>query len=392
VADSTLLKAANPLVMELALSGGGVRAMAFHAGVLKLLAEQRLLECVRHISSVSGGSLLVGLIFQKAGMRWPTSAAYLSQLLPAIREQLITRNLQAAAVNRLLLPWNWRHLLSRANVLAQAIEASWDVRATLSELPVTPLWSINGTTAETGRRFRFKSSACGDYQLGYANAGKFPLSEALAMSAAFPGAIGPLAIKCNQYEWRKRPYWNALESEEQTIQPPFATLHLYDGGLYDNLGLEPLFDMGTQRAKADGTTLVVSDAGAPLLPGFNTGSLNPLRMKRWFDLANEQQRSLRIRSFVNALRNGIRGAYLQIGSSAHEQLRKATYAIEKETTWLTTEQAHVAAGCATSLGQMTPESFDLLCQHGYETALWNNLEYPYFEMDPLGAMARDEAQ
>ncbi len=319
VADSTLLKATNPLALELALSGGGVRAMAFHAGVLKLLAEQRLLECVSHISSVSGGSLLVGLIFQKAGMRfkkagmrWPTSADYLSQLLPAVREQLITGNLQAAAVSRLLLPWNWRHFLSRANVLAQAIEASVgrsgphcpNYRSRLCG-PSTAPPQRPADASDSSRALAVTTS------LGYANASKFPLSQALAMSAAFPGAIGPLAIKCNQYEWRKRPYWNALESEEQTIQPPFATLHLYDGGLYDNLGLEPLFDMGTQRAKTDGTTLIVSDAGAPLLPGFNTGSLNPLRMKRWFDLANEQQRSLRIRSFVNALRNGIRGAYLQ---------------------------------------------------------------------------------
>jgi NTE family protein len=209
--------------LELALSGGGVRAMAFHAGVLKLLAEHELLERVRHISSVSGGSLLIGLILQKAGMCWPTSTAYLSRILPAVREQLTTRNLQAAALGRLLLPWNWQYVISRANVLAQAIQASWDMRATLSDLPVSPLWSINGTTAETGRRFRFKSNGCGDYQLGYANASAFPLSQALAMSAAFPGAIGPLAINCSQYEWRKRPYWDAPADAERIVQLAFAT-------------------------------------------------------------------------------------------------------------------------------------------------------------------------
>ncbi|MEF9672493.1 patatin-like phospholipase family protein [Pseudomonas sp. PCH446] len=44
----------------LALSGGGVRAMAFHLGVLKYLAEQQALERLTQISTVSGGSLLVG--------------------------------------------------------------------------------------------------------------------------------------------------------------------------------------------------------------------------------------------------------------------------------------------------------------------------------------------
>ena len=364
--------------LELALSGGGVRAMAFHAGVLQLLAEHELLERVRHISTVSGGSLLIGLIFQKADMRWPTSAEYLSRLLPAVREQLTTRNLQAAALGRLLFR-NWKYVISRANVLAQAIEASWAMRATLSDLPLTPLWSINGTTAETGRRFRFKSNGCGDYQLGYANASAFPLSQALAMSAAFPGAIGPLAINCNQYEWRKRPYWDAPAAAEQVVQLAFTRLHLYDGGLYDNLGLEPLFDMGTQRAKTAGATIIVSDAGAPLLSGFNTATLNPLRMKRWFDLATEQQRSLRIRSFVNALRNGVRGAYLQIGSTAQEQMQDTAETTEPKSTRLTAAQSTVAARCPTTLGRLARETFELLRRHGYETALWNNLAYPYLD-------------
>src|SRR5258708_22580569 len=112
--------------------------MAFHAGVLRFLAEHGLLERIRHISSVSGGSLLVGLIFQKAQMRWPTSAQYLEMILPAIRDQLTTRNLQVTALRRLLLPWNWRYLISLANVVAQAIRTSWGVRARLSHLPTTP--------------------------------------------------------------------------------------------------------------------------------------------------------------------------------------------------------------------------------------------------------------
>jgi len=170
--------------IDIALSGGGVRAMAFHAGVLRYLAERGLLERVRHISSVSGGSLLVGLIFQIAGMRWPSSREYIEKILPVAREQLTTRDLQTAALCRLLLPWNWQFLMSRANVIAQAITSLWGVRATLADLPPSPLWSINGTTAETGRRFRFKANGCGDYQLGYADAAAFPLAQALA--AGFP--------------------------------------------------------------------------------------------------------------------------------------------------------------------------------------------------------------
>ena len=47
----------------LALSGGGFRASIFHMGVLKYLAEKNKLEEISYISSVSEGSLLIGLIY-----------------------------------------------------------------------------------------------------------------------------------------------------------------------------------------------------------------------------------------------------------------------------------------------------------------------------------------
>jgi NTE family protein len=110
----------------------------------------------------------------------------------------------------------------------------------LVDLPISPEWSINGTTAETGKRFRFKRHDLGDYILGYAPSQDFPLAEAMAVSAAFPGGIGPLVIDTDDYEWKKRPWSGGLDSI-QTVTLPYSHLHLYDGGVYDNLGLEPFF-------------------------------------------------------------------------------------------------------------------------------------------------------
>ncbi|MFT0213957.1 patatin-like phospholipase family protein [Pseudomonas sp. F1_0610] len=73
--------------IALALSGGGVRAMVFHIGVFKYLAERQALERISHISSVSGGSLLLGLILQDAKMKWPSSDNFLAQSFPAIRQR-----------------------------------------------------------------------------------------------------------------------------------------------------------------------------------------------------------------------------------------------------------------------------------------------------------------
>jgi len=148
--------------IALALSGGGIRAMVFHLGVMRHLAERGHLESVEKISTVSGGSLLVGLLLQQNEMRWPTSEQFLSNSLPALRESLCARSLQWGAARQLLNPLNWRFFLSRANLLALALRHEWNVREALSDLPETPEWSINGTTAESGKRFRFKRRDIGD--------------------------------------------------------------------------------------------------------------------------------------------------------------------------------------------------------------------------------------
>jgi NTE family protein len=57
----------------IALSGGGIRATIFHLGVLKWMAENSMLEDIVRISSVSGASLCIGLIYSHNNLRWPTS-------------------------------------------------------------------------------------------------------------------------------------------------------------------------------------------------------------------------------------------------------------------------------------------------------------------------------
>lgn len=367
----------------LALSGGGVRAAAFHAGVLRYLAEQRLLENVVHISSVSGGSLFVGMVFRHANYCWPSSQAYLIEVFPRFRQTLATQSLQRSALVRLAMnPLNWRFILSRANVLAQAIQGLWDVTASLSSLESTPVWSINCTTGETGRRYRFKNGTMGDYELGYADVEDFSLARAMAISAAFPGGIGPLTLKTQNFHWMKRKEWDVGVPE--LYHPPFHRLHLYDGGLYDNLGIEPMFNAGLQSLKQDDTLrsnityLLVSDAGAPLARQVIPHPLNPFRFKRIADIALDQSRALRVRAFINFLQKSpASGAYVGIGTPAQLSIRrfaKGREALAAELlnqTWLSSDDAKRAATYSTNLGQLTEATFDLLERHGYETAKWN---------------------
>ena len=364
----------------LALSGGGIRAMAFHCGVLRWLAETERLERISQVSTVSGGTLACGLVLALHGWRWPTSKQYLTEVSIRMKAVLTAQNIVLAAVGLLIHPRNWRYVLSRANVLAQAIETCWHVSARLSDLPREPVWTMNGTTAETGRRFRFKSDRCGDYELGYADASDFRVSHAMAMSAALPGVVGPLAIVTSRYTWKRRPAWNAAPESEQVVSLPYRRLHLYDGGLYDNLALEPLMDPGSQDFKNAIDYLVCSDAGAPLARTSPGPSLNPFRVKRILDIALDQTRSLRIRALAHLLEHQPgRGAYAQIGADPAQRVR--AYADRRPEVaeglsrhaWLLPDEISLAASHPTTLWPLTPGEFDRLERHGYESIRWNEL-------------------
>lgn len=367
----------------LSLSGGGVRAVAFHAGVLKWLAKsEKAMEQVVYISSVSGGSLFVGLILSENKLHWPTSEEYLQHILPSVRTLLTEKSLQSTAVrNLLLMPSNWKYLLSRANVLAKTIESLWGVAATMSDLPTSPLWSINGTTGEDGLRFRIKGAFLGDYGTGYTTIPELRLSTAMAISAAFPIGIGPLCLHTEGLTWSKRRSWDTTEKVENYV-PPYRTLHLYDGGLYDNLGIEPLFDAGRQEMKTQEMVkidkLVVSDAGPPLDKKEIPSLLSPFRLKRLIDIALSQVRALRVRSFVNFIRTHPgAGMYLRVGEDAVSAIcrlgRPGSHVVEQlmASHWLSSEEATQAAHYPTTLRRMRARDFDLLVQHGYETARWN---------------------
>lgn len=346
--------AARGAAIALALSGGGIRAMAFHLGVLRLLAERRLLERVERISTVSGGSLLVGLLLQEGGLRWPSSDSFASTIYPQLRTKLTSRSLQWGAVRQLLWPSNLRFLLSRANLLSMALQREWGVSARLAELPDIPEWSINGTTAESGKRFRFKRTDMGDYTLGYASPGNFPLASAMAVSAAFPGGFGPLKLDATHFEWRRRA-WDAPAGSEERVDIGHKSLHLYDGGVYDNLGLEPFFDSGRGVSKHPDIAILVSDAGAPLRTGFSYFALSPFRLKRVADIMSDQAHALRVRTFSSYLQKGSgRGAFFYIGipfgSAASSDL------------------ALFASSFPTTLRRLNFSEFDRLADHGYSVA------------------------
>ena len=328
--------------------------MAYHLGVLKWLAEQRLFERVTRISTVSGGSLLTGFIYKSNDFAWPTSEYFLKTTLPEISALLCRRSLQEGALGQLLWLPNFRFILSRANLVAIELEERWGFGIPLSHIKSSPEWSINGTNAQNGKRFRFKGSEIGDHNSGYAFAPDFPLAKALAVSAAFPIGIGPLTIKTADFVWKKRPYWGAPESAATAVKLASEEFQLYDGGLYDNLGTESFFDLGELKSRHEGDFIIVSDAGAPFTRGTTWGPLDWRRFKRLLDVISDQTRALRVRSFVAYLKmDPSNGAFFPIGTPINgPDCADAIYA----TTF------------PTSLERFEKEDLERLSNYGYAVA------------------------
>jgi NTE family protein len=182
----------------IALSGGGIRAMIFHLGLFKWLAENKMLEQVKRISTVSGASLCVGMVYAHNNLKWPSSEQFLAKVLPSIEKALLV-DLQLSAMRKLIIsPKYWN---KKVNVVAKVLESKWGVQGKLSDLPVSPIWHINCTTFETGKRFRLGRDEMGDYSIGYVKKPDIPISEAMAASAGFPILIGPYVLDSKKYQW-----------------------------------------------------------------------------------------------------------------------------------------------------------------------------------------------
>ncbi|MBN2472011.1 MAG: patatin-like phospholipase family protein [Anaerolineae bacterium] len=343
----------------LALSGGGMRASVFHFGVLARLADEGLLEDVTAISTVSGGSLGIGLVYAANGNRWPTSDDYRRQVVPRIRHVATTVNLQQSYLSRLLrAPLSL--LRPRAGDVSRLMQELWGITARLNALPTAPLWLINATCYETGVNWRFAPGQMGDYLFGYSPNPDLPLADALAASGAFPGLIGPLRLDARPYRWY-------AHGKETPHPPPYDRVHLWDGGVYENLGVEALFKPG--EGYVDNVDfMLTSDAGAT--PGGKAYS--PFTSAyRLVSLATNQVRSLRARMVVAHLQAGNPGSYLQIDNSAAFLLRhpwlKDTLA-EHGGRYLPESEVRLCATMESTLRQMTPAEFERLFRHGFEVA------------------------
>ncbi|QDT08937.1 hypothetical protein K239x_08800 [Planctomycetes bacterium K23_9] len=203
----------------------------------------------------------------------------------------------------------------------------------------------------------------GDYQTKYVNDPDFRLSHALAASAGVPGLIGPLIAKLRDYQWSEYQ-----DDQWQSIAPKYKRMHLWDGGVYGNLGVESLFKPGD--GLREGTDfLIVCDASRPLSnetrqsrwrPGYLAASM------RLVDVATDQVRSLRAQMLMDYFKqNPGSGAYLRLGLNTKRVYSRNN--LNGQST-LSDDEVREVAGIETTLRRLTHNEFSLLSRHGFEVA------------------------
>jgi len=347
----------------LALSGGGIRAAIFHLGALQYLAEAGLFGKIASVSSVSGASLCIGAIFAVNDNKWPAGDAFLHSVRPKVSGLILHHDIQKSALRRLPISPNlwW----NRVELIARVLEDKWCIKGTLQDLPQKPYWEINCTTFETGKRFRFRRDFMGDDTVGYVQTPKLLISHMIAASAGFPVLIGPYILKTEGLRWTKDK-WG--KEGRASVDEQYS---LWDGGVYDNLGLEALYKIG-RGLDAEIDFLIVSNASAHISHKERRGNVSLSNMIRLLDISMSQVNSLRTRQVCSSVMSKGRGMYLKIGNSAEDVAREFgippenAKAIVKKC--LSQKDVAIVRDYATTLNTPSLENFERIFRHGYENA------------------------
>ena len=285
----------------LALSGGGFRATLFHLGAVWRLNELALLGSVNRISTVSGGSLLSGLMasrWSRLDFRSGVVANFQHEIAKPIWD-LCGRNLDLRAA---LLS-----LLLGRNVLPRYYRKHLVGEQTLRDMPDRPEFLFNAAHLETGRNWMFSKAAMRTYRLGIIEQPTVDLATVLAASSAFPPVFPPVVLKLDPSSFQRSEYSDLFDREDLKHK-----VSLTDGGVYDNLGVHSISTFGT---------MLVSDASGPLEAGTDLSVMKFLnhRSMRPLLIAVEQTRALRRRDTLRKLQRGERhGAWRAVGTRVQD--------------------------------------------------------------------------
>ncbi|MGW3209191.1 patatin-like phospholipase family protein [Streptomyces sp. NPDC001135] len=296
----------------LCLSGGGYRAMLFHAGALWRLNETGWLRKLDFVSSVSGGSIAAGIL----GHVWKrldfndSNAAV--NFVPEFLDHI--RYLAGRSVDRNAVVLG---AIRPGRTIGEQVAAAYRKHLfgddTLQDLPEHPRFIITATNLQTGKLWRFSRPYMRDWTFPAIPSPTTGLAVAVAASSAFPPFLSPVDLPIGEADW-------ALQSQPAPAVRLPVHVVLSDGGVYDNLGLEPV----VKRCE----TVLVSDGGGQLARVDHVPHDWPRHLLRVLSVVDSQVRSLRKRALMAAFEaEEFRGAYWGIRSDISKyELSDSLYA------------------------------------------------------------------
>ena len=248
----------DSLIVLVAFSGGGTRAAAFSYGVLEALRdakinwegkERRVLDEVDSISSVSGGSF---------------TAAYFGlfgdRIFEDYEDKFLKVDVEGHLTSSFLNPFTWfttgSPLFGRSDYAAEYYDKILFEDKTFGDIlnrPGAPIIQINATEVSTGTQFTFVQNI---FDLLCSDLSTFPVSRAVAASSAVPVLFSSITINnragtcgyqmdpnakraLDNPDPYSRPYHLVELYAKYLDSKTYPYLHLYDGGLTDNLGIRP---------------------------------------------------------------------------------------------------------------------------------------------------------
>jgi NTE family protein len=241
--------------------------MAFHLGCLRTLERLGILENARVMSTVSGGSVIGAMYVARSG----TFAEFEADARAVLRNGLLrpalwtavatTEGVKAVACLTLLLTtWAWLvpfrlvsrlfgtlfgadarangglapdrwmpvRFASRTTILRRTMDRLLFKGKRLSSLRTDgPRWVAIATELRTGSAYYFGRREAGSYRIGRIDPETIQVAHAVAASAAYPLFL-PALDEVPMFQRR-----------DGSLGPQRITLT--DGGIYDNLGLAPLW-------------------------------------------------------------------------------------------------------------------------------------------------------
>jgi NTE family protein len=311
----------KPKRIGLAMSGGGFRAAAFHLGVMRQLQTLGLLDRLDLLSCVSGGSIAGATV----ATHWSDPGK-----LDLLDTYLRTRSIAVSS----FIAGSLDPFASRLEKLASSYDDDLFHKKTLSALSNGPRLYLNATNLATGNLFFFVTGGgglaeMGEHELGVEPGPNFPLCKAVAASSAFPPVFPPLRLDADDYSPAGVEY-----------------VTLTDGGIYDNMGVNPLL---RDRNALD--YIIVSDGGKPFANSSQPTESGAIVLKAALDIMMEQIR-------------GLEFDRLQYRHLAGKGPKPMWFSIDSREGQAQEGDAAFASAIDTNLRKLSSEEMSVLTRHG----------------------------